>query len=228
MITDQSTAVLLDTTADDRMGDLPLAGRGSVTRRIDGLTPNRGPDSPGRGLPAASGPDGRRIGAGALVVAAGRRSAGRRTAVAEGQRAPSGMHMAHAEVWLALREYGPAAGFQLNGWWTDRAGWQEWTGGNATGGGRGPGLGRTVAELPAVAAADHHAQPGRDVRPRGRQVTRTAAAAAVRHDAEDSTNTPLLLGLELGSVSPGARYGRRGDTGSARVSGCVGTGSRRT
>jgi hypothetical protein len=62
------------------------------------------------------------------------------TAVAEGQRAPSGMHMAHAaaiaEVWLALREHGPAAGLRLDGWWTDRAGWQEWTGGYTTGGGR--------------------------------------------------------------------------------------------
>lgn len=52
------------------------------------------------------------------------------TAVAEGQRAPSGMHLAHAaaiaEVWLALREHGPAAGLRLVRWWTDRAGWQQW------------------------------------------------------------------------------------------------------
>jgi hypothetical protein len=63
------------------------------------------------------------------------------TAVAEGQRAPSGMHMAHAaaiaEVWLALREHGPAAGLTLTGWWTDRAGWQEWTGGYNAGLGAG-------------------------------------------------------------------------------------------
>lgn len=52
------------------------------------------------------------------------------TALAEGRRAPSGLHVAHAaaigEVWLALREHGPGAGVQLDDWWSDRAGWQEW------------------------------------------------------------------------------------------------------
>jgi|GEM_PF-1497017 len=53
------------------------------------------------------------------------------TPVAAGQRAPSGLHVAHAatigEVWLAVREHGPTAGVELTGWWADRAGWQEWT-----------------------------------------------------------------------------------------------------
>jgi len=51
------------------------------------------------------------------------------TAAAEGR--PSGMFVAHAaaitEVWLALVEHGPAAGIDVTGWLTDRAGWQEWT-----------------------------------------------------------------------------------------------------
>jgi hypothetical protein len=62
------------------------------------------------------------------------------TAVAEGHKAPSGMHMAHAaaiaEVWLALREHGPAAGLTLIDWWTDRAGWQEWAAPGGYGGAR--------------------------------------------------------------------------------------------
>lgn len=51
------------------------------------------------------------------------------TAAAEGR--PSHPFVAHAasigEVWLAVREHGPAAGIDLAGWATDRAGWQEWT-----------------------------------------------------------------------------------------------------
>lgn len=50
-------------------------------------------------------------------------------APAEGKR-PSAMFAAHAaaiaEVWLALVEHGPAAGIAPDGWWPDRAGWQEW------------------------------------------------------------------------------------------------------
>ena len=50
------------------------------------------------------------------------------TAAADGR--PSGMFVAHAaaitEVWLALVEHGPAAGIEVTGWLTDRAGWQEW------------------------------------------------------------------------------------------------------
>lgn len=45
-------------------------------------------------------------------------------------RRPSGLHVAHAaaisEVWLAIVESGPQAGVELDGWWTDRRGWQEW------------------------------------------------------------------------------------------------------
>ena len=50
------------------------------------------------------------------------------TAAADGR--PSGMFVAHAaaitEVWLALVEHGSAAGIEVTGWLTDRAGWQEW------------------------------------------------------------------------------------------------------
>ncbi len=53
------------------------------------------------------------------------------TAAAEGK--PSAMFAAHAaaisEVWLALGEHGPAQGIELDGWLTDRAGWQEWDAG---------------------------------------------------------------------------------------------------
>lgn len=45
-------------------------------------------------------------------------------------RRPSAMFAPHtaaiAEVWLALREHGPAAGVHLQDWRADRAGWQEW------------------------------------------------------------------------------------------------------
>jgi hypothetical protein len=41
------------------------------------------------------------------------------------------LFVAHAaaitEVWLALVEHGPAAGMEVTGWLTDRAGWQEWS-----------------------------------------------------------------------------------------------------
>ncbi len=51
------------------------------------------------------------------------------TAAADGR--PSGLFVAHAAaitaVWLALVERGPAAGIEVTGWLTDRAGWQEWT-----------------------------------------------------------------------------------------------------
>jgi hypothetical protein len=51
------------------------------------------------------------------------------TAAADGR--PSGLFVAHAaaitEVYLALVERGPAAGIEVTGWLTDRAGWQEWT-----------------------------------------------------------------------------------------------------
>ena len=50
------------------------------------------------------------------------------TAAAEGR--PSHPFVAHTaaigEAWLAVREHGPAAGIELTGWATDRAGWQEW------------------------------------------------------------------------------------------------------
>jgi Replication-relaxation len=50
------------------------------------------------------------------------------------------MHMAHAaanaEVWLALREPGPAASVTLADWWTGRAGWQECPGPGGYGGTR--------------------------------------------------------------------------------------------
>jgi hypothetical protein len=50
-------------------------------------------------------------------------------APAEGKQ-PSALFAAHAaaiaEVWLAVREYGPAAGIELTDWWADRAGWQQW------------------------------------------------------------------------------------------------------
>ncbi|MDM4722640.1 hypothetical protein QTQ03_24715 [Micromonospora sp. WMMA1363] len=50
------------------------------------------------------------------------------TAAGDGRR-PSGLFVAHsaavAEVWLALRERGPAVGPRLVDWWADRAGWQE-------------------------------------------------------------------------------------------------------
>ncbi|WP_255421169.1 MULTISPECIES: replication-relaxation family protein [Micromonospora] len=53
------------------------------------------------------------------------------TSPADGRR-PSALFSAHAatitEVWLALREHGPAVGLTLTGWATDRAGWQEWEG----------------------------------------------------------------------------------------------------
>lgn len=51
------------------------------------------------------------------------------TPVADGR--PSHPFVAHAaaiaEVWLAVREYGPAAGVELLDWATDRAGWLDWT-----------------------------------------------------------------------------------------------------
>lgn len=53
------------------------------------------------------------------------------TAAAEGK--PSAMFAAHAaaisEVWLALGEHGPGEGIEVDGWLTDRAGWQEWDAG---------------------------------------------------------------------------------------------------
>ncbi|MCT2277575.1 replication-relaxation family protein [Micromonospora chalcea] len=53
------------------------------------------------------------------------------TSPADGRR-PSALFSAHAatitEVWLALREHGPAAGLTMTCWTTDRAGWQEWEG----------------------------------------------------------------------------------------------------
>ncbi|OKI46823.1 transposase [Micromonospora sp. CB01531] len=52
------------------------------------------------------------------------------TAAAPGRQRPSGLHVAHAaaigEVWLAVRDHGPAAGLALRRWWSERAGWQEW------------------------------------------------------------------------------------------------------
>ncbi|MFI9531501.1 replication-relaxation family protein [Micromonospora rosaria] len=63
-----------------------------------------------------------------LRVAGARLIAG--TAAAPGRQRPSGLHVAHtaaiAEVWLAVRDHGPAAGLALRRWWSDRAGWQEW------------------------------------------------------------------------------------------------------
>ncbi|WP_018255968.1 replication-relaxation family protein [Salinispora mooreana] len=71
------------------------------------------------------------------------------TAAGDGRR-PSGLFVAHsaaiAEVWLALREHGPAAGLRLVDWWADRAGWQEWEP-------RSPGYGSRLRRLTPDAVA---------------------------------------------------------------------------
>ncbi|MET7951260.1 replication-relaxation family protein [Micromonospora sp. NPDC005324] len=71
------------------------------------------------------------------------------TAAAPGRQRPSGLHVAHAatigDMWLAVRDHGPAAGLALRRWWSDRAGWQAWET-------RSPGWGTRTRRLTPDAA----------------------------------------------------------------------------
>ncbi|SCE68992.1 Replication-relaxation [Micromonospora purpureochromogenes] len=71
------------------------------------------------------------------------------TAAAPGRQRPSGLHVAHAaaiaDMWLAVRDHGPAAGLTLRRWWSDRAGWQTWET-------RSPGWGTRTRRLTPDAA----------------------------------------------------------------------------
>lgn len=71
------------------------------------------------------------------------------TAAVPGRQRPSGLHVAHAatigEMWLAVRDHGPAAGLALRRWWSDRAGWQAWET-------RSPGWGTRTRRLTPDAA----------------------------------------------------------------------------
>ena len=55
--------------------------------------------------------------------------------LARRERAPSGLHLAHAaaitETWLALSQGGPSIGLSLTGWWTDQDGWAQIGAGDA-------------------------------------------------------------------------------------------------
>ena len=55
--------------------------------------------------------------------------------MARRERAPSGLHLAHAaaitETWLVLSQGGPSIGVTLVGWWTDQDGWAEIGAGDA-------------------------------------------------------------------------------------------------
>ncbi|MEV5768731.1 replication-relaxation family protein [Micromonospora sp. NPDC052213] len=89
-----------------------------------------------------------------LRIAGARLVAG--TAAAPGRQRPSGLHVAHAaaigEVWLAVRDHGPAAGLALRRWWSDRAGWQEW---ESTRSGNGTRTRRLTPDAVLLVDVDH-------------------------------------------------------------------------
>lgn len=55
------------------------------------------------------------------------------TGIAPAEGSPSAMFAPHAttiaELWLAVREHGPATGIHPSGWQVDRAGWEKWRAG---------------------------------------------------------------------------------------------------